>query len=63
MPPAALVFRLEADPNAAPPIAASVDCSFRRRVAAPHVDNIDSQTFLSFELFYGGMRAQEVSHA
>jgi hypothetical protein len=37
--------------------------AFRKRVAAPHEDNIDSQTFLSFELFYGGMCAQEVSHA
>jgi hypothetical protein len=39
------------------------DSSSRRRVAAPHVDNLDSQTLLSFELFYGGMCAQEVSHA
>ena len=44
-------------------VASCTTVAFRRRVAAPHVDNIDSQTFLSFELFYGGMCAQEVSHA
>ena len=31
--------------------------------AAPHVNNLDSQTFLSFELFYGVCGPREVSHA
>ena len=31
--------------------------------AAQHVDSLDSQTFLSFELFYGVCVPRKVSHA